>query len=279
MPYVQVGRENSGDIDIYYEDHGAGQPVVLIHGFPLSGASWERQIPMLLESGHRVIHYDRRGFGKSSQPAAGYDYDTFAADLNVLMNTLDLHDVVLTGFSMGTGEVSRYLGKYGSERVAKAVLFGPLGPCFLQGPDNPEGVPGKVFEDIKAAIREDRFAYHKSFLDDFYNVDVFGGTPRISDQAWQNSWNVAAGASAIGTLECVDTWGTDFRGDMEGLSKVPVLIVQGSEDRILPPENSGRRLPALLPNAEHHEIERGPHNIGWTHADELNPIFAAFLKQ
>jgi non-heme chloroperoxidase len=279
MPYITVGRENSGDVDIYYEDHGVGQPVVLIHGYPLNGASWEKQIPMLLDSGHRVIHYDRRGFGKSSQPAMGYDYDTFAADLDHLMKRLGLNDVVLTGFSMGTGEVTRYLGKYGPARIAKAALFGPLGPYLVEAPDNPEGVPGKVFEDIKAAIRTDRFAYQKSFLDDFYNVDVFGGTSRISDQAWQNSWNVAAGASAIATLECVDTWGTDFRGDMSGLSKVPVLIVQGSEDRILPPASSGRRLAALLPNAQYHEIDGGPHNIGWTHADELNPLFAAFLKQ
>jgi non-heme chloroperoxidase len=279
MPYVTVGKENSGAIDIYYEDHGSGQPVVLIHGFPLSGASWERQIPMLLDSGHRVIHYDRRGFGKSSQPTTGYDYDTFAADLDVILNTLDLNDVVLVGFSMGTGEVTRYLGKYGPTRVAKAVLLGPLGPYLLQAGDNPEGIPGKVFEDIKAAIVQDRFAYQKEFLDNFNNVDVFGGTTRISEQALQNSWNVAAGASAIGTLRCVDTWGTDFRGDMQALSRVPVLIVQGSEDRILPPENSGRRLPALVPNAEYHEIEGGPHNIGWTHAEELNPILAAFLKR
>jgi non-heme chloroperoxidase len=278
MPYVTVGHENSGDIDIYYEDHGVGQPVVLIHGFPLNGASWEKQVPMLLDSGHRVIFYDRRGFGKSSQPTVGYDYDTFANDLDVLMDSLDLRDTVLVGFSMGTGEVTRYLGTHGAGRVAKAALFGPLGPYLLQAPDNPEGVPAKVFEDIKAAIRKDRFAYQKTFLDDFYNVDVLGGT-RISDQALQSSWNVAVGASAIGTLKCVDTWGTDFRNDMDGLSTVPVVIVQGSEDRILPPPNSGRRLPALLPNAQYHEIEGGPHNIGWTHSEQLNPLFAAFLKQ
>jgi non-heme chloroperoxidase len=279
MPYITVGHENSSAIDIYYEDHGdrSGQPVVLIHGFPLSGASWEKQVPMLLDSGHRVVFYDRRGFGKSSQPTTGYDYDTFAADLNIIMNTLDLRDAVLTGFSMGTGEVTRYLGTYGPGRVAKAVLFGPLGPCLLQADDNPEGVPAKVFEDIKAAIREDRFAYQKTFLDNFYNVDVFGGTRRISDQAWQNSWIVAAGASPLGTLKCVDAWGTDFRGDMAGLGSVPLLIVQGSEDRILPPPNSGRRLPALVPHAEYHEIDGGPHNIGWTHADQLNPLFEAFL--
>jgi non-heme chloroperoxidase len=218
------------------------------------------------------------GFGKSSQPTTGYDYDTFAADLNIIMNTLDLRDAVLAGFSMGTGEVTRYLGTYGPGRVAKAAQFGPLGPYLLQADDNPEGVPAKVFEDIKAAIREDRFAYQKSFLDNFYNVDVYRGT-RISDQAWQNSWNVAAGASALGTLKCVDTWGTDFRGDMAALGSVPLLVVQGSDDRILPPPNSGRRLPALVPHGEYHEINGGPHNIGWTHADELNPLFEAFLAK
>jgi non-heme chloroperoxidase len=279
MPYITVGHENSGSIDIYYEDHGAGQPVVLIHGFPLSGASWEKQVPMLLDAGHRVVFYDRRGFGRSSQPTVGYEYDTFAADLNIIMNTLDLRNAVLAGFSMGTGEVKRYLGTYGAGRVAKAALFGPLGPYLLQAEDNPDGVPGKVFEDIKAAIVQDRFAYQKAFLDDFYNVDVLGGTGRISQQAWQNSWNVAAGASAIGTLECVDAWGTDFRGDLAAFAGLPVLIVQGSEDRILPPAASGRRLPALIPQAEHHEIEGGPHNIGWTHADQLNPLFQAFLAK
>jgi non-heme chloroperoxidase len=279
MPYITVGHENSAPIDLYYEDHGAGQPVVLIHGFPLNGASWEKQVPMLLDSGHRVIFYDRRGFGKSSQPTVGYNYDTFASDLNIIMNTLDLRDVVLAGFSMGTGEVTRYLGTYGANRVSKAALFGPLGPYLLQADDNPEGVPGKVFEDIKTAIRQDRFAFQKSFLDEFNNVDVLKPAGRISDQAWQNSWNVAVTASAIGTFQCVDTWGTDFRGDMAALGQVPVLIVQGSEDRILPPASSGRRLPALVPNAEHHEIEGGPHNIGWTHADKLNPLFAAFLNK
>jgi non-heme chloroperoxidase len=278
MPYITVGHENTSAIDIYYEDHGAGQPIVLIHGYPLNGASWEKQVPMLLDSGYRVVLYDRRGFGKSSQPTSGYDYDTFASDLNIIMDTLDLRDAVVMGFSMGTGEVTRYIGTYGSERVAKAVMLGPLGPYLLQADDNPEGVPGEVFEQIKAAIRADRFAYHKDFLDNFYNVDVLMGT-RISQQAWDNSWNVAAAASATATFECVDTWGTDFRDDIPALEDVPLLIVQGSEDRILPPDNSGRRLPALLPHAERHEIEGGPHNIGWTHADKLNPILGAFLAK
>jgi non-heme chloroperoxidase len=278
MPYVTVGRENSGSIDIYYEDHGWGPPVVLIHGFPLSGASWEKQVPMLLDAGHRVITYDRRGFGRSSQPSSGYDYDTLTADLKTLIEALDLRDAVLAGFSMGTGEVTRYLGKYGSDRVVKAALFAPLAPYLFQADDNPEGVPVQVFEDIKQAIRDDRFAYHKDFLDNFYNVDVYSGT-RISDEAWQGSWNVAAAASPIGTLKCVDAWGTDFRGDIPGLSSVPLLVVQGTEDRILPIDNTGRRLPALIEGLEYHEVEDGPHNIGWTHPEVLNPIFLNFLRK
>lgn len=275
MPFVTVGEENSADIKIYYEDHGSGQPIVLIHGFPLSGASWEKQVPVLLDAGHRVITYDRRGFGKSNQPAVGYDYDTFASDLKALLDTLDLHDVVLTGFSMGTGEVTRYLGSYGSGRVAKAALFGPIPPFLLQTDDNPEGVPGSVFEGFKQAIRDDRPAYFKTFFDDFYNVDKLGGS-RISNEALRASFIVAAGASAIGTVRCVDAWLTDFRGDLPKID-VPTLVVQGVEDRILPIDTTGRRLPGLIKDVRLVEIADGPHNIGWTHAKELNQAFLDFL--
>jgi non-heme chloroperoxidase len=275
MPFVTVGHENSGSIDLYYEDHGEGQPVVLIHGFPLSGASWEKQISPLLEAGHRVITYDRRGFGKSSQPTVGYDYDTFAADLRVLMETLDLRDAVLVGFSMGTGEVTRYLGTHGSERVSKAVLFGAIPPFLLQTDDNQEGVPGEVFEGIKDAIRADRPAYQKSFLDSFNNVDKFMGT-RISEQAWQQEFIVAVGASAIGTLRCVDTWLTDFRDDLPKID-VPVLLVHGTEDRILPIDATARRLPGLIEDLHFIEIEHGPHNIGWTHPEEVNRALLDFI--
>jgi non-heme chloroperoxidase len=210
MPYVTVGKENSGNIDIYYEDFGAGQPIVLIHGFPLSGHSWEKQVGVLLDKGYRVITYDRRGFGNSSQPSFGYDYDTFAEDLNTLIAKLDLRDVVLVGFSMGTGEVTRYLGKYGSERVSKAVLMAPVPPFLLKTDDNPEGVDPSVFDGIMKSIVEDRPAYLSAFFKDFYNVDVLLGDSRserlrqrISNDAIQMSWNVAAGASAKGTLDCV----------------------------------------------------------------------------
>jgi non-heme chloroperoxidase len=277
MGYITVGSENSTTVELYYEDHGEGQPVVLIHGFPLNGASWERQIPLLLKAGYRVITYDRRGFGKSSQPSAGYDYDTFAADLKVLVDTLGLRDAVLAGFSMGTGEVTRYLGSYGSERVAKAALFGPIPPFLLRTDDNPDGVEKSVFDGIKQAIVADRPAFLKAFLDDFNNVDKLGGA-RISEQAWQSQWNVAAGASPIATLTCVDSWLTDFRGDVPR-NDVPTLVVQGTEDRILPIASTGRRLPALLKDCRFVEIEGGPHNIGWTHPDEMNAAFTDFLAE
>src|SRR6266550_4662995 len=215
MPRIAVGTENDASIEIHYEDHGSGQPVVLIHGYPLNGNSWERQERELLAHGHRVISYDRRGFGRSSQPTVGYDYDTFAADLNTLLEHLDLSDVVLVGFSMGSGEVTRYLATYGSKRIRKAALLGTIPPFLLKSADNPEGVDGQVFEGIKAAIAKDRYAYFEEFLNNFYNVDVLGGS-RISDRAWQASFNVAAGASPFATYACIDTWLTDFRDDLSG---------------------------------------------------------------
>ncbi len=275
MPYVRVGEENSGRIEIYYEDHGRGRPVVLIHGYPLNGHSWEKQLPALLDAGYRVIAYDRRGFGASSQPTVGYDYDTFAADLRGLMDVLDLRDVTLAGFSMGTGEVTRYLGRYGSERIRNAVLLGPIPPFLLKTGDNPEGVDQSVFDGLIAAARADRYAYFKDFFDNFYNVDKFRGT-RISDQAWQASFNVAAGASAYASVACIPTWLTDFRADLPQID-VPILVVQGTEDRILPIDATGRRLPALLKDARLIEVEAGPHNIGWTHPEEVNRALLGFL--
>lgn len=276
MPYVNVGRENSSSIDLYYEDHGTGTPVVLIHGYPLNGHSWEKQERVLLEAGYRVITYDRRGFGASSQPTIGYDYDTFAADLHALLEKLNLLDMVLVGFSMGTGEVTRYLGTYGSARVRKAVLVAPIPPFLLKTADNPEGVDQSVFDGIMAAIVADRPAYLKAFLDNFYNVDKLGGT-RISDQAWQLSFTVAAGASATATLACVRTWLTDFRRDLPKIN-VPMLVVQGDEDRILPINSTGRRLPDLIKDVRFIEVTGGPHNIGWTHPEEVNKALLDFLS-
>jgi len=277
MSRITVGTENSADIEIHYEDHGSGQPVVLIHGYPLDGNSWERQERELLAAGYRVITYDRRGFGRSSQPTVGYDYDTFAADLNALLEHLDLSDIVLGGFSMGSGEVTRYLGNYGSARVGKAALFGAIPPFLLKTDDNPDGVDGQVFEDIKSAIVKDRYAYFKDFLDNFYNVDTFA-PDRISDQAWQASFNVAAGASPYATYACVDAWLTDFRDDLPKID-VPTLVVHGTADRILPFSATAERLPDLIKDVKLVTVEGGPHNIGWTHPEELNPALLEFLAE
>lgn len=275
MPRLTVGTENGAPIEIHYEDHGSGDPVVLIHGYPLDGNSWERQERKLLANGHRVISYDRRGFGRSSQPVVGYDYDTFAADLNILIEHLELRGLVLVGFSMGTGEVTRYLGRYGSQRVRKAALLGAIPPFLLKTDDNPEGVDRQVFEGIKTAIVKDRYAYFKEFFDNFYNVDKLA-PERISEQAWQASFIVAVGASPYATYACVDTWLTDFRGDLPKVD-VPVLVVHGTEDRILPFESTAQRLPALIKEVRLVSVEGGPHNIGWTHPDEVNDALLAFL--
>jgi non-heme chloroperoxidase len=275
MPRLAVGTENGAPIEIHYEDHGVGDPVVLIHGYPLNGNSWERQERELLAGGFRVISYDRRGFGRSSQPTVGYDYDTFAADLNTLLEQLDLNDLVLVGFSMGTGEVTRYLGRYGSARVRKAAMLGAIPPFLLKTDSNPEGVDGAVFEEIKAAIVTDRYAWFKNFFDNFYNVDKLM-PERISEQAWQASFNVAAAASPFASYACVDTWLTDFRDDLPKID-VPVLVVHGTEDRILPLEATAARLPALIDDLQLVEVEGGPHNIGWTHPEQVNAALLEFL--
>jgi non-heme chloroperoxidase len=275
MARVTVGTENGIPIEIYYEDHGSGRPIVLIHGYPLNSDSWERQERALLAAGYRVIRYDRRGFGNSSRPTTGYDYDTFASDLNALLDHLGLDDLVLAGFSMGTGEVTRYLGTYGSARVRKAVLLGAIPPFLLKTDENPEGVDGQVFEGIKAAVVADRYAYFKDFLDNFYNVDKLA-PKRITDQAWQASFNVAAGASPFATYACVDTWLTDFRDDLPKID-VPVLVVHGTEDRILPFDSTAARLPALIADCTLVPVEGGPHNIGWTFPDEVNRALFEFI--
>ena len=275
MPGVTVGRENSADIEIHYEDHGAGQPIVLIHGYPLSGRAWDRQVPVLLEAGHRVITYDRRGFGQSSQPAVGYDYDTFAADLAALLDHLDLWDAVLVGHSMGTGEVTRFLATYGSRRVAKGVLVAPIPPFLLQTSDNPEGVPQSVFDGFVQAAQSDTPAWMKGFLDNFYNVDTLRGT-LISDQAYQTSWNISTTASAVAAVACIPTWATDFRADLPKLD-VPILVVQGDADQVLPLDKTGKRLPGLIDDVQLVVIEGGPHAIPWTHADQVNRALLDFL--
>jgi non-heme chloroperoxidase len=276
MPYIDVGKENSGPIRLHYEDFGSGQPVVLIHGYPLSGRAWDKQVPVLLDDGRRVITYDRRGFGMSSQPAQGYEYDTFAADLHKLLEALDLRDATLVGHSMGTGEVTRYLGRYGSGRVAKGVLISPIPPFLLQTADNPDGVPASLFDGFKQAAQEDTPAWMKSFLETFYNFDKFRGT-LVSDQAFQASWNIATAASAIAAVACVPTWETDFRKDLPKID-VPMLVIQGDEDRVLPYPKTGKRLHGLIKDLQTVVIDAGPHAIAWTHADQVNSALLKFLS-
>jgi non-heme chloroperoxidase len=278
MPFVKVGVENSADIEIHYRDHGSGHPIVLIHGYPLNGNSWERQERALLGAGFRCISYDRRGFGASSQPTVGYDYDTFAADLKALLDHLALdQEVILAGFSMGTGEVTRYLGRYGSAGVSKAALFGVIPPFLLRTDDNPKGVPVDVFDGIKQAIVADRYAYFDDFFANFYNTDVLA-PERIGDAALRASFQVAAGSSPYATYACVDTWLTDFRADLPKID-VPTLVVHGTADRILPFEATAARLrdEKLIADLTVVEVPDGPHNVGWTHPDEVNTALLNFL--
>src|SRR6266436_2931886 len=275
MPYVNVGKENSSDIELYYEDHSSGDAVVLIHGYPLSGTSWEKQIPVLLAAGHRVITYDRRGFGKSSQPTTGYNYDTFAEDLHKLVTEIGLRDFALVGFSMGGGEVARYIGKYGSKGVSKAVIISGVPPFLLKTSDNPEGVDGSVFEGIEKAVVADRYTFFTEFFKNFYNTDLLLGK-RVSEQAVQASWNVAAGASATASLACVPTWHEDFRDDVARID-VPTLIIHGDADRIVPIQASGEKTAKLVKGARLVAIKDGPHAINWTHAGEVNAELVNFL--
>ncbi len=277
MQYIDVGNENSGTIKLYYEDHGAGKPVVLIHGWPLSGRSWEKQVPVLLEAGYRVITYDRRGFGDSSKPTSGYDYDTFAGDLDKLMTQLDLRDAALVGFSMGGGEVARYLGTHGSKRVSKAVFIAAIPPFFLKTADNPAGVDNSVFDGIKKALAADRPAFLSQFFSNFYNLDVFKGK-LISDEVVRLSWNIASAASPKGTLDCVSAWLTDFRKDLARID-VPTLVIHGDADRIVPLAASGQRTHETVKGSRLVVVKGAPHGLNWTHAKEMNRELLDFLGQ
>ncbi|MDQ3155440.1 MAG: alpha/beta hydrolase [Actinomycetota bacterium] len=277
MGTITVGTENTTDIELYYEDHGTGQPVVLIHGYPLNGASWEKQSAALLGAGYRVITYDRRGFGGSSKPTTGYDYDTFAADLNTVLETLDLSDVVLVGFSMGTGELARYVATFGSDRVAKLAFLASLEPFLLQTDDNPAGVPSEVFDGIREAANADRYSWFDSFFENFYNLDETLGS-RISEAAVRGSWDVAVTSAPIAAAGVVDSWLTDFRADIEKVD-VPSLILHGTADRILPIDATGREFAKRLPDAKYVEVDGAPHGLLWTHADEVNEVLLTFLAK
>jgi pimeloyl-ACP methyl ester carboxylesterase len=276
MNYITVGKENSCNIDLYYEDHGTGKPVVLVHGWPLSSASWEKQVPALVRAGYRVITYDRRGFGNSSRPSSGYDYDTLAGDLHTLMTKLDLRQAALVGFSMGGGEVARYLGRYGTERVEKAVFMAAVTPYLLKTSDNPAGVDGSVFEGIKQAIIADRPAFLTTFLSNFYNLHMFGGK-KVSDEVVRLSWNIAAGASPKGTLDCVQAWLTDFRDDLIRI-ELPTLVIHGDNDRILPFAATGSRTHEAVKGSRMMVLAGAPHGLNWTHAEEVNRELLAFLS-
>ena len=286
MAYITVGTENSADVKLFYTDQGAGpfsvdepaRTVVLIHGFPLDGESWGKQQAVLLEAGYRVIAYDRRGFGSSTKTGGGYDYDTFASDLASVLHTLDVERATLVGFSMGTGEVARYLARYGSERVSKAVFIGSLEPYLLKTDDNPEGAgPQEFFDGFATAIRNDRYAFLTGFFQDFYNLDENLGT-RISPEALAASIATGnrMGNAAIAAAPL--TWPTDFRDDIARID-VPALIVHGTADRILPIDATGRRFAKLLPDATYVEIEGAPHGLLWTHAEQVNAALLQFLQR
>ncbi|WP_199424336.1 alpha/beta fold hydrolase [Actinotalea solisilvae] len=283
MPFITTttAGQDAADatVELYYEDHGTGQPVVLIHGYPLDGSSWEKQTAALLDAGYRVVTYDRRGFGRSTKTTVGYDYDTFAADLDAVLTTLDLRDVVLAGFSMGSGEVTRYLGRYGADRVAKAALLGVLGPFLLKTDDNPTGVPQDVFDGIAATATADRFAWFDAFYQDFYNLDENLGS-RISEQAVRASWTTAIGSAPAAAAGVVPSWITDFREDVTkvGEAGIPLLILHGTGDRILPIDATARPLRERLPEATYVEIEGAPHGLLWTHADEVTAALLEFVQ-
>ena len=275
MPRLTVGTENATPIDLNYEDRGAGSPVVLIHGWPLSSRSWENQVPALVDAGYRVVAYDRRGFGHSSQPWGGYDYDTLAADLHALLEHLDLRDATLVGFSMGGGEVVRYLGTYGSDRVAKAVLAAAVPPYLYKSDDNPDGgLDDDTIAGFQAAVKSDRLAFLEQFTTTFFSA---GSKLKVSEPQREYARDIAAFASPKGTLDCITAWGrTDFRGDVDKLT-APTLVIHGDSDAIVPIEISGKRSAAAITGSEFVVIKGGPHGINASHADEFNEALIAFL--
>ncbi len=277
MSYITVATENSVDVELFYTDQGTGDPVVLIHGFPLDGESWGKQQAALLDAGYRVIAYDRRGFGASTKTASGHDYDTYAADLHALIEELELEDAALVGFSMGTGEIARYLSRYGAGRISRVAFLGSLEPFLLITDDNPDGAGDQAFFDgIADAVRADRYAFLTGFFRDFYNTDEFLGS-RLSREALEASVQTAnrAGNAAIAAAPL--TWPTDFRADIPEVS-VPALILHGTADNILPIDKTARRFRELLPDAAYVEIDGAPHGLLWTHGDEVNEALLAFLQ-
>ena len=275
MPFLKVGKENASDINLYYEDRGDGRPIVLVHGWPLNGASWERQSSALLAAGYRVITYDRRGFGRSDKPEGGYDYNTLAADLNALLTALDLRDVSLAGFSMGGGELARYASKFDDGRIAQYIFIGCVTPYLKKTAANPDGVDASVFEGIKQAIEADRFAFMEKFFPMFYGKKMLGGND-VSSAFIRHNETVAGQACFGATLFCVDAWLEDFREDLATI-KVPTLVLHGDADATVPLAASGARLPQFVPHAQLHVVQGGPHGLLWTHATEVNTTLLHFL--
>jgi len=282
MAFVTVGADSAAadgaggnQVDLYYTDHGSGRPVVLIHGWPLSSQSWEAQEQALVEAGYRVIAYDRRGFGRSSQPWGGYDYDTFADDLAALLTALDLTDVTLVGFSMGGGEVVRYLSRHGSERVRSAVLAGAVPPFLLKTDDNPDGALDQAFiDDFHAKIRADRIAFLEGFLPVFFSA---GDTLAASEAQVQHALRIASAASGKATHDCVTAWGTtDFRPDLAAIT-LPTLVIHGDSDNIVPFEVSGKRSHAAIDGSTLVVIEGAPHPLNVSHAAQFNAALLDFL--
>ena len=283
MPVLTVGNENSTPVELYYEDHGTGRPVVLIHGWPLSGRSWESQVPALVDAGHRVVTYDRRGFGKSSQPWGGYDYDTFTADLAALLDHLDLTDTALVGFSMGGGEVVRYLARHnGTGRVTRAVLAAAVPPYLYKSADNPDGgLDDATIAQFEGGVRNDRPAFLDGFTKEFFSsgTGLTGKKVLVSEPQRQYALAIAAAASPKGTLDCIAAFGrTDFRADVASVS-VPTLVIHGDSDQIVPFEVSGKRSAEAIEGAELVLVKGGTHGLNTTHAEEFNTALLAFLAR
>lgn len=273
MPTIKTSGPHA--TEIYYYEQGQGKPVVLIHGWPLSHRMWESQITALSEAGYRCIAYDRRGFGESGRPTAGYDYDTFAADLNDLMMQLDLRDAALAGFSMGGGEVARYIGTYGTDRVSKAMLLGAVPPFLLKTDDNPDGVDKSVFDGMLDGVKEDRIAFLGQFLTNFYNVAP--GDQNSQELLGFSKW-IAWAASPLATQQCIVAFGTtDFRADLAKFT-IPTCIIHGDSDRIVPIEVSGHRSREMIRGSQLKVLEGAPHGFAATHAQQLNQLMLEFLQ-
>lgn len=275
MAFLTIGKENNTDITLYYEDRGTGKPVVLIHGWPLNGASWERQTAALLAAGYRVVTYDRRGFGRSSAPSEGYDYNTMAEDLYKLIEALDLKDAAIFGFSMGGGEVARYMGKFNNGRVTKCGFVSAITPALRKDGGNPEGIDPKIFDGIKAGIENDRYDFLQSFGKLFYSQGLL--THAVSEAKLQADFVVASQSNYGAMLFTVDAWLEDFRTDIKQIT-VPTLVIHGDDDKVIPLENAGARMPGLIASAKLHVVKGGPHGLIWTHAAEVNTAMLEFLR-